>query len=766
MNRRSPLFLCLFVVTLLAGLSLFLPQPRLARGQEPAPPSVDAVKTLTAEEASRHIQDIENRLKDLEMRSPTDEIPAEDLLQRRNALITLQNLYRRFVTLEEKTVSLKSELERLSRSGEELSREEVPQPPPFNLTLYDKYLDQFQALNQQYSSLQTSAKLAEGALAAAQKQVLEEERKLRRLNEQREQAGEQYPERLAWDIQAATLIHEISQVAGAFQASNLENLANSLKILEIKRGRLQRTISWIAENLSYDQEELDRILAKSQARVAAIQDEIQKTSEQRDTVEQEYFKAQARVERTMTEGARAIAQSALEAVETRRLLIQQRLEKAQLELSLPNMVQRIWTERYSLLRKDLPTEEMWKARETAENRGVQLRQTLTSTQQFQNSIQARRVNTRQQLEDEGLHPDQIRYLRAKLKSLEAMTEVNLDAISLLISVDNLNSRLMEELESRMGTVQITKRVSAFGRQRFLDIWQAELWTSGGHGVTVGKLVIALLLVTLGTLFSHRIARLVRNRLLVRFDLDVDVAESVERLLFYILIIVFILWSLKMVKIPLTAFAFLGGAVAIGFGFGAQKFFSNLISGFLIMAQKPFRINDVIQVDDIMASVKSVGSRYTKIQTFDNLDLLVPNSYLLDNKIVNWTLTDKIIRQKITVGVDYVSDPRQTERLLLQAVKEHVKVLPSPEPFVIFRDFGDSALVFDVLYWVNLDFGRSWFAASDIRYRIVELFREAGIVIAFPQTDVHLDVNSPIEIRMEDRRHSENPRPPRPESGSE
>lgn len=758
MGRRSSLLLCLFI--LLAGMTFSLWQPQVACGQEPAQisQSENPPKLLSIEEASRQIVEIENRLGDLEKKPPTEEIPVEDLLQRKNALITLQNLYRRFVTLEEKTDSLTSELDNLNRRGESLSREEVPGEPPFNLSLYDQFLDQLQALNQQRNSLTTASELAKGGLNAARKQVLEEEKKLRRLNEEREKAGEEYPEQLAWEIQTTTLDHEIAEATGAFQATNLQNLNKSLEILEIRRGRIQRTVKWIAENLLFDQEDLDRNLAKGQEQVSKVQDEIRKITTERDTVEKEYFKAQARLERATDEEGALIAQVALEATEAQRLLLQQRLEKAQLELTLPNMTQKIWTERYNLLRENIATEDLWKSRDTAENRHAQLQQTLVSAQQFQSSIQGRRASIQQQLEVEGLHPDQRRYLRAKLKSTEAMTEVNLDVISLLIRSYNLNSRLMEELESRLAAVQITKRVSDFGKKRILDIWQAEIWTSGDQAVTVSKLVIALLLVTLGTLFSSRIAGLVKNRLLVHFDLDVDVAESAERLLFYILIIIFILSSLKMVNIPLTAFAFLGGALAIGFGFGAQKFFSNLISGFLIMVQKPFRINDVIQVDETMASVKSVGSRYTKVQTFDNLDLLVPNSYLLDNKIVNWTLTDKIIRQKITLGVDYASDPRQTERLLLQAVKGHVKVLPSPDPYVVFRDFGDSALVFEVFFWVNLDVTRSWFAASDIRYRIVTLFREAGIVIAFPQTDVHLDVNGPIEIRMEDSRHSEDHRP--------
>lgn len=746
------------LMLLILAMSMSLAQPHPVRCQEtPAPATTESEATLSTPEAAEKIKVLNSRLSELEKATPGEEILPEDLLQRRNALITLQNLYQRFISLEEKTTALRKDLGQLESATDGTGREEVPQEPPFNLSLYDQYLDQLQALQQQHNSIETSAKLAETGLSSAARQVAEEDKKLRRLNEEKDKAGEDAPDRLVWTIQSTLIDREIASVTQAFQTANLENLKNSLRILEIKRDRLQRTVKWIGENLIYDQEDLDRILAKTQEKVQALQEETKKISTESNAAEKDYFRAQARLEKASTEEEALVAQAALEAVETRRLLLQQRLEKAQLELSLPNMIQKIWTDRYRLLKEDVGTQDLWDTQKTAENRHDQLRQILVSTQQFQNAVQTRRANVRGQLEVEGMSQERIKYLRETLKNVEAMAEVNLNVISLLIRAENLNGRLLDELENRIGAVQITKKVSAFGKQRILDIWQAELWASGEHGVTVGKLIIALLLVIIGTLFSHRIAALVRNRLLVRFDLDVDVAESVERILFYVLIIVFILSSLKTVNIPLTAFAFLGGAVAIGFGFGAQKFFSNLISGFLIMAQKPFRINDVIQIDNDMASVKSVGSRYTRLQTFDNLDLLVPNSYLLDNKLTNWTLSDKIIRQKITIGVAYESDPRKVERLLVEVVKGHAKVLPSPEPFVIFKDFGDSALIFDALFWVNLNFSRSWFAASDIRYRIVERFREEGIVIAFPQTDVHLDVSGPIEFLMRPEGLPQSPR---------
>jgi small-conductance mechanosensitive channel len=212
----------------------------------------------------------------------------------------------------------------------------------------------------------------------------------------------------------------------------------------------------------------------------------------------------------------------------------------------------------------------------------------------------------------------------------------------------------------------------------------------------------------------------------------------------------ILFALRIVNIPLTVFAFLGGAIAIGVGFGAQNLINNFISGLIILAEQPIKIGDLVEVEGNFARVEDIGARCTKISTGANVQILVPNSMFLEKSIINWTLSDREVRAYVTAGVVYGSPVREVERLMLQAVREHKKVHKAPEPFVLFDDFGDNALIFQIHFWISMSrLTERRMIESAIRFRIDELFREAGIVIAFPQRDVHLDTQKPLELRIVD-----------------
>jgi small-conductance mechanosensitive channel len=174
--------------------------------------------------------------------------------------------------------------------------------------------------------------------------------------------------------------------------------------------------------------------------------------------------------------------------------------------------------------------------------------------------------------------------------------------------------------------------------------------------------------------------------------------------------------------------------------------NNLISGWILMSERPVRIGDFVEIDDNRGVVESIGNRSTRIRRVDGVHLLVPNSQMLERMVINWTLVDRRFRTSVRVGVAYGSDVRLVEKLLYQAVGEHNEVLPEPKPMVVFEDFGDNALVFEVLFWCQARAERELrMIRSDVRFRLDALCREHGVVIAFPQRDVHLYAKTPIEI---------------------
>ncbi len=261
---------------------------------------------------------------------------------------------------------------------------------------------------------------------------------------------------------------------------------------------------------------------------------------------------------------------------------------------------------------------------------------------------------------------------------------------------------------------------------------------GDTSLDLAQLLYLALFTLMGGLFVIGTTRFLRNRLTAR-GTSPDMVQLVSRAYLILAFVVLAFMILDFLSVPLTAFAFISGAVAIGFGFGAQNIINNFISGWILMWERPIKIGDFLELGDVRGTVESINTRSTRIRRVDGVHLLVPNSYLLENTVTNWTLLDELVRTTVRVGVAYGSDVKRVTELLSQAADEHPKVLKKPAKAVIFDDFGDNALAFDLNVWVYASAESGLRAIrSDLRYSIDRLFHENGICIAFPQRDIHVD----------------------------
>jgi len=267
-----------------------------------------------------------------------------------------------------------------------------------------------------------------------------------------------------------------------------------------------------------------------------------------------------------------------------------------------------------------------------------------------------------------------------------------------------------------------------------------IFTISSQEFTLGQLLIIPTVLILGYVVISWLARVITGRLVAR-NMQPDIVHLIRRIFYIVALVVLAITTLDLLNVPLTAFAFVSGAIAIGVGFGAQNIINNFISGWILMWERPIRIGDYLEVDGTNGTVEAINTRSTRIRRTDGVHMLIPNSALLENTVVNWTLIDKLTRTMVRVGVAYGSPVKRVAELIMQATTEHVATLPEPPPIVVFEDFGDNALVFDVYFWINATAERNLrVVRSDIRFRIVELFENDDIVIAFPQRDVHLDGN--------------------------
>ncbi len=272
--------------------------------------------------------------------------------------------------------------------------------------------------------------------------------------------------------------------------------------------------------------------------------------------------------------------------------------------------------------------------------------------------------------------------------------------------------------------------------------------TGQRSVTVGKIGKVLVVLFIGYFICCFMARLAGRLLMARFAFDKPTANLARSWIKFLLIMILVFISLLMAKIPLTVFAFAGGALAIGIGFGMQNLLKNFISGIIILVEQPLRVGDTVDVGGTVGVVTSIGIRSSLIRNSNGIEVFIPNSTFLENDVINWTHSNRQARFNVKVGVAYGSSPAKVSAILAKAAGEHPMVLKSPPPQVLFEDFGDSALVFVINYWLEVSPGTDTRQiASDIRHMVGKRLDEENIAIPFPQQDVHLNSEKPLKIEL-------------------
>lgn len=355
---------------------------------------------------------------------------------------------------------------------------------------------------------------------------------------------------------------------------------------------------------------------------------------------------------------------------------------------------------------------------------------------------------------------------AKLMSATAQTDASRSILAALDKFEQFLIVLQSELGVQAEQRSIQERVVGYW-QRFLAaskvVWHYELFTVDDlvvadgkeikttRSVTVGKSVGAIAILVFGFFMVSRLIRASLGLAERRLGLKASAATIIRRWLTVLATGTLIVLSFNLVQIPLSVFAFLGGALAIGAGFGTQNLLKNLISGVMLLVERPIRIGDLVQIDNVRGRVTSIGIRFSTIHNSDGIDTLIPNSELVEKKLTNWTFTNPDVRREIRVGVAYGADPVQVKNLMQSAAKEHPDVMIAPEPMVVLDDLGDNALIFTLRYWIRIENGTDGRRVdSDLRCEILEKLNGAGIAVPYPQRDIRLSAIEPLPVSVVDR----------------
>lgn len=678
----------------------------------------------------------------------------KDHLQREVALLTEINLSlgQQLAALERRdelrTVDdqIKQDLARLRSNG-------PTEPRPFRFALLESIRDQLATAADREANSAATIESAKDSLAAAQSALADREKNRRRAKEQLDGAAD------GSDKSELSRAFRIAQLESRAADSNvklreleLQNQKLEQEKLRLEKEFLQTKLEYVAREARFDKDGLEEILSQLDQRESEVNQALDLAKRVFETRDSAWIDARRRLDNAPTKEPLLV-----EEVEAKRLARQVKQREVALlsrQLQLIAEARTIWNRRFEAFNNtaDDDTLREWTAQ--ARESLAQVQRDIRRNSAELSELRKQNVTLDGEINSAADSPELLRLLEAQKRHIAEMFATYEDSLDRLEASRRLYQKLLAEIEAQTSMVTWTQRL-ANAWHGVKKVWSYELTAVQDNPITVSKVVIGLILLVGGTVLSRMLARWVGGRFLPRMGFDPGGAAAIQSLLFYFLVLSVAMLSLRVVNVPLTAFTILGGALAIGVGFGSQSIVNNFISGLIILTERPIRVGDLVQLDDMTGIITRVGLRSTRVRSPQNMDIIVPNSSFLEKNVINWTLSDDTYRAHVAVGVAYGSPTRDVSKLIRKAVTDHGKVLTKPEPVVLFSDFGDNALLFEVHFWIRMRrIMDRRVIESDIRHRIDSLFREADIVIAFPQRDVHLDAKNPIEVMLRNAEQSE------------
>jgi potassium efflux system protein len=691
-------------------------------------------------------------------------LPPELGGERRALLERLVRVYTGHLTSLDELVQLRD-----SRRTAEANRRDwsgFPKPPPYSVLFVDELRNAVVTAREREGSFNSMLSLAEQGVDRAEQQVERATAAARLAEEALGSArGEDVP-RANWQRDTAQLQAEVAGATLSFLGTTRNVAQERHAIAVAERELAERQAATAGAHIQFTEEEFEQIKTNLRKQARGLETELNAAVNARNARLAERTAAQHALDQARQRGASAPQITALEARAERERAIDEALA-TQIEamngaLQLGELTRELWTSRYGVAtsgdpearRKALAQLDEWartlKLWRTYANEKAEL--AVRKEQAQLALLAAPSLSPADRAAATALH----QYLQKARAATEGMARASKSAA-------NVVDRWLDEFEEARRYRTVSERIAdgyASLKQLALNVWNFELFVveetvkvsgqdvTGTRSVTIGKSVGALVILVLGYWLIGYILRRLQRPIARYFGFAEETVVVVRRWTMVAVFLVLLILAFNLVSIPLTVFAFLGGALAIGIGFGTQTLLKNFISGMLMLLERKVRVGDIVEVEGIVGTVTSVDIRASTLRGFDGVESVVPNATFLEQKVTNWTYTTPRVRRAIKVGVAYGSPARRVSEILEECALAHALVLRDPPPHVWFEEFGDSSLHFGLYFWVEVSPRSSTpQIASEIRFMIAERFAGEGITIAFPQHDVHLDTSNPLSVQI-------------------
>ncbi|MEO2046781.1 MAG: mechanosensitive ion channel domain-containing protein [Pirellulales bacterium] len=723
--------------------------PDVARGQDVTPTTEDSPQDLEAKrKLIVHELRLAQRTLDAAKEASAEGVkPPEKLQHEVKLLKQLDAIVAQHEAAKTREQDLQAKLADLSGHLETIRSSGPLESKPYSFLLLDHLRDELATRHSRTEMDKVTLADSKQAVIRA-KENLESEQKALRLVKSQYQATKDDNAKL--QLTAAVQLAEAEvRVVGETVGLKKQEWSNSKLTQQIRAARidlLTEKVNWISKAVVFSPSDLQDQLVTLDKRESDLKASLRAAESYLTYSEREWSRVRQELDLETEPNAALIEQ-----VENRQLARQwHQKEVSLLNARLMRIVEdrELWTRRFKVITATATPQDLIIWVDEARLLVTQLEREKRLQQMRIDEIRREVASKEHRLQSAG---DQLgdakRWVEGQRDQLSRSIQVHDAAIASIEATLHPARKLIGEIQGDVKAWSFLEWVA--GAWHYVSkAWNTEITNVDDNPLTIGKVTVAIILVFTGFIMARMLSRILGGRLHDSLSINKDRADAFQSLSFYTMIALFTLLALRFVNVPLTLFTFLGGAIAIGVGFGSQNILNNFISGLVLLVERPIRVGDLIQLEDFYGTVEHIGTRSTCVRTATNMEIIIPNSTFLQSNVQNLTLGDNKVRTSVAVGLAYGSPTRDAARLLKRAAQEHGRVLESPEPFVWFVDFGDNALNFELHFWVEVrNLSEQKRVESDMRFKIDHLFRDAGITIAYPQRDIHLDNTRPLTVQL-------------------
>jgi potassium efflux system protein len=681
-------------------------------------------------------------------------VPESELLERRSLLQQLVQTYERHLDEVRKAAHTRHQLEEVERQGKEWSG--FSEPAPYSVLMVDDLRDAARSMALTSQGIQSRLAMITGLVEAARRTLSHSQEQARQAAEHVEGVHDPVRlEQLTWARQLAQLRERVAAAQVSMLDTAKSGIEEELREANQRGALLDRQRRAAEAHVQFTEQDLEKITARLDADQQALASQIERASLEQS----EHRRAVAAAEQALAAARTALSSAKKGSIASRQRHVTRltetldlqrlRYDNANLEIDLLRQLmdgvrqeRRIWELRFASGHGTISITEDREAiaKLASTMRSIQSWREYAFQQLTMVSKQVSELNERLEETHTPQNADHLRAMVAAWHRRESLYRPVLQRTDALLS---LIDHRRADFEQRQGAQSLSDRARQWqttAAAAVRDLWNFELFAAedtievdgknvtGRRSITIGKVLKALAILIGGYWISIILARFVERKAINRFDVDPNVANIIRQWALALLFSILVIITLMSVKIPLTAFAFLGGALAIGVGFGTQNLLKNVISGILLLMERPLRVGDVIEVDGIRGMVTTIGLRSSTIRDTAGVETLIPNSTLLERNLTNWTYSSYQKRYSLKVTVAAGPDTRVVKDLLVNLAAQHGQVLKKPEPHVLLEEFKEGALVFSLQYWVEIGPAIDpAMIASDLRFMIEATLAEAGIV---------------------------------------